>query len=350
MITNFFIRFFNNILSHRAQLNKSRGLRTTSRITQLITTLSARSHRLSFHTETKANQRLRNSKVTISILNLSLTANRNLTRNSKRIRSSIITTRQRHNVKLSNSIRMRIANLTTVSTQLTLTNGLSFLTILSTHERINLRLLTIRKRKRNDTLSHLARNRTSLKITVLTIFKTQHFLVPVAANIAMHLLTMTTDALTYDATRRQRSIISIKVTTAQHKRASTQAVTTNPLTRRKAGSVERAKDIRTTYTKATNRTNTTRTRLTGHVMLLTVLLLTRRIVNFKSVLRLLLNFLNLISVEVMFTNRLTMHLLSVIIQDILKSAGSFMRIFARPFIFDRSYLLSEGIFVVNSPP
>ena len=89
--------------------------------------------------------------------------------------------------------------------------------------------------------------------------------------------------------------------------------------------------------------------LTNRVVLLAIFLLAQHVIGFGDVLELLLGFLGLVDVRMVFAGELAVRLLDVVVRSVLGDTKDFVEVFAEPFVFSHSCLLSRKVFMIGSP-
>ena len=85
--------------------------------------------------------------------------------------------------------------------------------------------------------------------------------------------------------------------------------------------------------------------LTNRVVLLAIFLLAQHVIGFGDVLELLLGFLGLVDVRMVFAGELAVRLLDVVVRSVLGDTKDFVEVFAEPFVFSHSCLLSRKVFM-----
>ena len=81
------------------------------------------------------------------------------------------------------------------------------------------------------------------------------------------------------------------------------------------------------------------------IVFLTILLVAQHVVRFGDVLELLLGFLGLVDVRMVFAGELAVRLLDVVVRSVLGDTKDFVEVFAEPFVFSHSCLLSRKVFM-----
>jgi len=74
-------------------------------------------------------------------------------------------------------------------------------------------------------------------------------------------------------------------------------------------------------------------------------LLAQHVIGFGDVLELLLGFLGLVDVRMVFAGELAVRLLDVVVRSVLGDTKDFVEVFAEPFVFSHSCLLSRKVFM-----
>ena len=156
-------------------------------------------------------------------------------------------------------------------------------------------------------------------------------------------------ALTCSTAEHREDVVDVVGAAARSGEADARAIAAGTLAEHGTKDVGETGSIEAAGAGTAGEAGTAHAELTNRVVLLAIFLLAQHVIGFGDVLELLLSFLGLVDVRMVFAGELAVRLLDVVVRSVLGDTKDFVEVFAEPFVFSHSCLLSRKVFMIGSP-
>ena len=215
---------------------------------------------------------------------------------------------------------------------------------------MGLELLAVHGQGHGSALDRLTQGQADLGVAVLAVFGARGLLIAIAAGIAVRRLAVAAirlAALTCSTAEHREDVVDVVGAAARSGEADARAIAAGTLAEHGTKDVGETGSIEAAGTAG--EAGTAHAELTNRVVLLAIFLLAQHVIGFGDVLELLLGFLGLVDVRMVFAGELAVRLLDVVVRSVLGDTKDFVEVFAEPFVFSHSCLLSRKVFMIGSP-